>query len=169
MEYQMIKITNPNWLRFVTKEVETLCGKLQIPAITSQSLWAYFAESMGRGAMQKAQLGIELEEFWAVFSGDLTMENPDDSPRCHAFAHWFKAGLPHVGTVICDAIYSWNRKADPAEMLYKEFVEFGKRLRCTYYMAECANKELFRLFHMKLEKLGIKIVQTGRIQFVGRL
>jgi len=163
------KITNPNWLRLAAKEIDTLAAKLEIPTVTGQSLWAYYSESIARGAIQKQQLGVELEEFWAVFSGDLSMQDADKPPKCQAFAHWYKMAFPHVGAVCCDGIYSWNRMADPAEALYREFVNFGKRLRCTYYMAECSTNSLYRLFRAKLEALGVNIVKTGRIQFVGRL
>lgn len=169
MEFQKIKITNPQWLKFISKEIEAFVNKVNIKTVTPQSQWTAFAESISRAAVQKLTIGVEMEEFWAVLSGDLSMSDPDNAPKCHAFAHWMKLGVPHIGTVLCDALYSWNRQSEPAQLLYQEFIDFGKKLRCPYYQIECRDEALARLFEKNGKKLGIDTVErTGRIQLIGR-
>jgi len=145
-----IKITNPLWLRYIAPRVEKFAKIIDVEGVSYEFLITYF--------QQTAQYGGNRAEFWVVIN--------DNEPL--AFAHWYVSGLPNIGKVNCDYIYSWVKDRRPAEMLVKEFIEFGKRNNCPLYQGDSISEPAFRAMRKIASKIGYDIKRTGNIQFVGR-
>jgi len=146
-----VKITNPVWLGNIAPMIKTFTEKINVPIITYETLYAFFAQAV--------QYGGDLVEFWVVQDSDF---------KAMAFAMWSVRGLPCRGVVHCNFIYSWNRSRKPIEILLDEFIKFGKRNRCPYYEADTISEELYRVFRLAAHKKGFELNKTGKINFLGR-
>ena len=133
------KVTNAHYLATIAPRIQQLRDKLDIPSITYEGLFTFFATSI--------QFGAGNSEFVIVF----------DEGKPTAFAHWYALGLPHSGRVFCDYVYSWGKKHDALEMLYKEFVEFGKKKRAVYYGGCAINEKTLSIFKKTSEDLGFEL------------
>jgi len=145
-----IKITNPLWLRYIAPRVEKFIKLVNAEGISYEYLITYF--------QQTAQYGGSRAEFWVAIN--------DNKPL--AFAHWYVCGLPNIGKVNCDYIYSWVKDRRPAEILVKEFIEFGKRNNCPLYEGYSVRESVFRAERKILSKIGYDIKRMETIHFIGR-
>jgi hypothetical protein len=148
--FVLSKITNNHWLGLLAPTIKQFQEKINIPTITYETLFTYFAQGV--------QFGGDRVEFNVVHK----------ELKPYAFAHWMTRGLPHIGVAHCDFIYSWNRAREPIGMLIDGFREFGKRNRCTYYEADVINEAIFRVFRKAAAKRGFELEKTGIINFLGR-
>jgi len=151
---EALKITSPLYLGQIGPLIDRFNKKIQIPGITYESLYAYLA--------QNVQFGGDRAEFWIVYEGD----NPGENPV--AFADWFIKGLPHIGKVCCDFLYSSNRKREPVELLITEFEKFGLKHRAPLYEAYAINEELFRVHRLAATRKGYNITRLKTVNFLGR-
>jgi len=149
-KFQLSKITNNHWLGLLAPTIKQFQEKINIPTITYETLYTYFANGI--------QFGGDLSEFCVI--------HKDFKP--YAFAHWMVRGLPHIGVAHCDFIYSWNRAREPIEMLIDGLHDFGKRNRCVYYEGDVINESIFRVFRKAAARRGFKLEKTGIINFLGR-
>ena len=164
-EYQISKVVNPELLSALNSEVIKFAEKMDLDGVTSQSLWLYFYESIQRSVIQENSGMPITEEFWVVYTID---DDTTGTIAIHAFSHWFKQGLPHVGSVYCDFMYSWNTAKKPASMLINKFVEFGKRHHCPWYEFDAVNERVYTVFKKAAEKRGYEIKRRPRVNCIGR-
>ena len=150
VEFEIAKISNPNWLGTLGPQIKTFCDKAALPTITYETLYTYF--------LRTVQHGSGMAEFHVVFK--------DKEPI--AFAHWFVCDLPHRGVVFCDWIHSWNRMRQPIEMLLDKFFEFGKVKHSPIYKGTAINQAVFRVFRKAASKRGYKLEITELVDFIGR-
>lgn len=151
-----VKITNPFYLGTVAPFISDFLKKVPIPGVTYESLYTYFANTVQHGAASMDANVRNKAEFWVVFE--------DDAPI--AFAHWFVKGLPTIGMVHCDFIYSWQRKKDPANLLLDEFKRFGEDHRAQIWEADATNKAVYEVLKRACESRGMVVTETGQINFV---
>lgn len=145
-----LKITNPLWLGQLGPKIESFVKKIKVAGITYESLYAYFVQSI--------QYGGEMSEFWVVF----------DNGQPVAFAHWLVRGLPHIGKVYCDFIYSWTKQKEPASLLLDEFINFGKKHRAPIYEGDATSEVTFRVFRKIAHTKGYDLEKSNHVNFVGR-
>lgn len=150
VEFQLAKISNPNWLGMLAPQIKIFCEKLNLPTITYETLYTYFLRTI--------QHGGDNVEFWVVLK--------DSEPI--AFAHWFVNGLPHRGAVSCDYIHSWNRMREPIQLLIEKFIAFGKENHAPIYTGTATSEAVFRVFRKAGAKQGLKLEKTSLIDFMGR-
>jgi hypothetical protein len=146
---KLYKITNPLWLTAIAPRVDEFIKKIDIDGITYDSMMVYLRQCV--------QFGGTVNEFWVVV---------DEEPV--AFANFGVRGLPHIGKVMCDYIYSWSKSHEPVMMLMGEFAEFGKRNRCLIYEGDAISEFTFRAFRKAASKLGYELKKRENIQFMGR-
>lgn len=144
------KITNPLYLGQIGPMIDKFNKKIEIPGITYESLYSYFA--------QNVQFGGDRVEFWLVFE--------DETPV--AFADWFVKPLPHIGKVCCDFLYSNNRMREPVELLVDEYEKFGLKHRAPIYEAYAITEELFRVHKLAATRKGYEITRMKTVNFLGR-
>ena len=154
-ELKAIKITNAWWLGKVGPFISEYLKKVPTTGVTYETLYSYIAQTVQNGDICKQQGMRDRGEFWVVF---------DEKPI--AFAHWFLKGLPFIGTVHCDLIYSWQRKKDPANLLLDEFQEFGVDHRAQFWEADATNRAVFEVLKRACEKRGFEVQETGQINFM---
>lgn len=155
-ELKLIKVTNPFYLGVAGPFVSEFLKKVPVAGVTYESLYMHFANTVQHGAVS-LQKGIrDNAEFWLVLE--------DDKPI--AFGHWYVKGLPSTGTVFCDFIYSWQRKKDPAGMLFDEFKKFGIDHRAQIYEACATNAVVFKVLSNAAVKRGMTVHETNWNHFV---
>jgi hypothetical protein len=147
-----LKITNPLWLGQIGPKIDSFVKKINVAGITYESLYSYFAQSI--------QHGGEMSEFWCVFD--------EEQRQPVAFAHWLVRGLPHIGKVYCDFVYSWTKQREPASLLIDKFIDFGKKHRSPIYEGDAINEITFRLFRKTAHDKGYGLEKSGHVNFVGR-
>ena len=149
-ELKIGKVTDPVWLGKLGPEIKTFAEKLNLPTITYETLFTYFANTVqfGESAGDKIQ-------FWMVYQDDGGF-----TPV--AFAHWFVCGLPHRGVVFADFIYSWNRMREPVVMLLDKFVKFGIENHAPIYKGTAINETVFRVFRKAASKRQANGARTSR-------
>jgi len=150
MEFKAIKITNPLYLGQIGPMIDKFNKIIKIEGITYESLYSYFAQNI--------QFGGDKVEFWVVYEGD----NPV------GFGSWFVRGLPYIGRVCCDFLYSSNRKREPVELLVDEFEKFGLKHRAPLYEAYAISEELFRVHKLAATRKGYEVTRLKTVNFVGR-
>lgn len=153
---RLLKITNPNWLLNIAPRISEFARHLKEDHIPYEQLSSYLAMSIQKAHLQR--LKHDTSEFWVVI----------DNNEPKAFAHWGIRDLPNLGKVYMDGIYSWSRSKKAVEMLVQEFIEFGKKHRCTIYEFDCINKKVYDIFKTYANKLGYDFNDTGRIHCIGR-
>ncbi|MHC4292660.1 MAG: hypothetical protein ACYSTX_00065 [Planctomycetota bacterium] len=149
-DFEIIKITNPNWLGVIGPQIQSFTKKINLPNITYETLFTYFINTI--------QYGGDAAEFHVTMEGK--------SPV--AFAHWFVCGLPHRGAVYMDWIYSWTKKQRAVSLLVDEFVEFGKKQHAPIYKGQAISLSVYRLFRKLSSEKGYKLDKTSLIDFIGR-
>ncbi len=150
MEVKALKITNPLYLGQIGPLIDKFNKKIKLDGVTYESLYTYFA--------QNVQFGGDRAEFWIAYE--------DEQPV--GFADWFVRGLPHVGKVCCDFLYSSNRKREPVELLVDEFEKFGLKHRAPLYEAYAINEELFRVHRLAATRKGYNVTRLKTVNFLGR-
>ncbi len=150
------KITEPRWLGILGPKINEYSKFLKEQHITYESLFTYIAMGIQHGRRSDGK--PDTSEFWVCFN--------DGKPR--AFAHWFVRPIPHIGKVYMDGIYSWAKTPRVVHLLLDEFLEFGKRHRCTTYEADLINEKVFNLFTKYGDEKGYDIKDTGGIHAIGR-
>ena len=150
MEVKAIKITNPLYLGNIGPMIDKFNKKIQIPGVTYESLYSYFAQNI--------QLGGDKAEFWVVYEDE----------KAVGFGNWFLRGLPHIGKVCCDFLYSSNRMREPVELLINEFEKFGLKFKAPIYEAYAINEELFRVHRLAATRKGYEITRLKTVNFLGR-
>ena len=155
MEIKLVKINNPNWVAQLGPMIEDFCAKIHMPNINYYSVVAYFQNT--------AQLGGELSELWVAFDSDKL-----DIPM--GFAHWSVRGIPLVGTVYFDYLYSKaNRKAVVREFI-KKFLAFGKKLNSPWYMFDAiSNPKLLKYFNRFAKEFNLNLIEQPYIPFLARI
>lgn len=149
-QFKAQKITNPLYLGHIGPMIDKFNKKINFAGITYESLYSYFAQNI--------QFGGDRAEFWIVYE--------DDKPV--GFADWFVRGLPHIGKVCCDFLYSSNRMREPVELLHDEFEKFGLKHRAPLYEAYAINEELFRVHRLAATRKGYDITRLKTVNFIGR-
>ncbi len=151
------KITEPKWLGILGPKINEYSTKyLKDLHISYEALFSYYSMSIQLGRREK---GIpDTSEFWVVFN--------EGKPR--AFAHWGIRLLPHIGKVYMDSIYSWAKTPKATSMLLDEFIEFGKRHRCTTIEGEVMSEKVFNIFVKHLDGKGYDLNNVGSIHCIGR-
>lgn len=147
---KILKINNPHWLHAIAPQIDEFVKIVNVPGIYGQTLATYFLNTI--------QHGRNLAEFWVAFK--------DDTPI--AFAHWFVKGLPHVGKVELDFIYSWEKEPEAADLLIDEFKRFGDRHHAPLYEGEAIDEQRFRIFQRHTKKRGLELIKQSQITFIGR-
>ena len=134
--------------------IDAFNKKIKIPGITYESLYTYFANNI--------QFGGDKAEFWIVYEGEREGEKPV------GFGSWCVRGLPHIGKVCCDFLYSSNRRREPVELLINEFEKFGLKHRAPIYEAFAISEELFRVHKLAATRKGYEITRMKTVNFLGR-
>lgn len=155
-DLKKVKITNPLWLGVVGPFISDFLKKVPVPGITYESLYMYFANTVQNGAVALDRKLRDMGEFWVVLENEKPI----------AFAHWFVKGAPFVGVVHCDFVYSWQRKKDPANMLFEEFKRFGEDHRAQIWEADASNRAVFEVLKRSADRHGVEVEETGQINFV---
>lgn len=150
------KITEPKWLGILGPKINEYTKFLKEQQVTYESLFSYLAVSIQTARMENDK--PDRSEFWVCFN--------DGKPR--AFAHWFVRPLPHIGKVYMDGIYSWAKTPRAVSLLIDEYLEFGKRHRCSTYEADCINEKIFKIFTKYADEKGYDFKDTGTINSIGR-
>jgi len=150
MEVKALKITNPLYLGQIAPLIDKFNKKIKIPGITYESLYTYFAQNI--------QLGGDRAEFWVVYEDEKVV----------GFGSWVFRGLPHIGKVCCDFLYSPNRKREPVELLINEFEKFGLHHKAPLYEAYAINEELFRVHRLAATRKGYEVTRLKTVNFLGR-
>ena len=153
---EKIKITNPFWLGKVAPFINEFLQKVPTPGITYEGFYAYLANTVQHGDVAKKEGVRDRAEFWVVME--------DDKPI--ALAHWYVRALPYFGTVFCDAIYSWQRKKEPAALLLDEFEKFGVDHRAQFWEADAHNQAVFKVLQKACNSRGYQVDPSGRVNFV---
>lgn len=143
-----VKITNPNWMGYIAPEIKAFFERTNPIGITYESLYTYLVRAV--------QYGRDKDEFWVVFDDDKPMK---------VWGHWFVKGIPAIGKVYCDCIYNGEGNVEATRTLLREFVEFGKRNRCTIYEADAVNKKVFRVLCDHADFLGFDVHKSDTINF----
>ena len=150
------KITEPRWLGMIGPRINEYVKFLKEQHISYESLFTYLAMSIQGGRREPP--AHDVSEFWVV--------NNEGKPK--AFAHWFVRPVPHIGKVYMDGIYSWAKTPRVVSMLIDEFLEFGKRHRCSIYEADCINEKVFDIIEKYVNEKGYDFKNTGSIHAIGR-
>ena len=150
MEAKALKITNPLYLGQIGPLIDKFNKKINLDGVTYESLYTYFA--------QNVQFGGDKADFWIVYEDEKQV----------GFANWFVRGLPHIGKVCCDFLYSSNRMREPVELLHVEFEKFGLKHRAPLYEAYAINEELFRVHRLAATRKGYKVSILKTVNFIGR-
>ena len=145
-----LKITNPLWLGTIAPHINDFAKKVPVQGITYEGFYSYLAASI--------QFGGEINETWVIM---------DDSKPV-AFGHFLVLGQPYIGSVLCDAVYSWAKSREPASLLIDEFINFGIRHKAPIYTASLISEAAYRLFSKLAKDKGYKIEKSGLIHMVGR-
>lgn len=145
-----LKITNPLWLGSIGPQINDFVKKVPVQGITYESFYTYLAQSV--------QFGGEINELWAVI----------DTEGPVGLAHWLVLGLPYIGTVLCDGIYSWTKDRESASLLVDEFINFGLKHKAPIYTASLANEKIYQIFSKHAKDKGYEIIKSGLIHMVGR-
>lgn len=156
---EAIKITNPQWLGYIAPRIAEFAAKLNVAGISYETLYTYFVNSVQHSLKVEIQNkddgGPKLEdmsEFWVVLEEDGTPVG---------FAHWYVRGLPHVGKVMCDSIYSWGKNREIFRKLLDEFEDFGRRHRATIYECDALNDAVVRLYNSAAKSKGYNLKVTS--------
>ncbi len=150
-KFELIKISNPNWLGVLGPQIKVFADKINLPTITYETLYTYFLRTI--------QHQGDIAQFWVV---------NDTDNNTVAFAHWYVCDLPHRGLVFCDFIHSWNRMREPIQMLVDEFYKFGVKKHAPLYKGTALNESVFRVFRKAASKRGFELNKTTLIDFIGR-
>lgn len=145
-----VKITNALWLGSIGPHINDFSKKVVIPGITYESLFGYFTATV--------QFGGDMAEFWVII----------DEEKPTAFAHWFVRGLPAIGKVFCDWIYSWTKDSNAVSLLLDEYEKFGLRHRAVLFEGEAIDEVVFRAFRKACTKKGYTLTRSNRINFTAR-
>lgn len=156
-ELRAVKITNPFWLGKVAPFINDFLKKIHIPGVTYETLYTYLASTVQNGAVSIEDGVRDRAELWVVFE--------DKDPV--AFGHWFVKGLPTIGMVHCDLLYSWQRKREPANLLFDEFKRFGIEHRAQIWEADASNRVVFEVFKKACESRGLTVYESDKITFMG--
>ena len=159
-ELTKLKITNPFWLGQIGPFLSEFLKKVSVPGVTYESLYTHFANTVQHGAVALDQNVRDNAELWVVFEENEAGNNPI------AFGHWFTKGPPFIGTVFCDFIYSWQRKKEPAGLLYDEFLKFGVDHRAKIWEAVAANDAVFKVLSRAASQRGLKVYPQNWKHFV---
>lgn len=166
-KFKLSKITNPEFLGALNKEIIKLADKVGIPGITHQTLWTYFYQSIQRSHLQEQSLGKTNEEFWVVYT-EVGNKEENLPPLVHAFAHWYKKSLPDIGKVYCDWMYSWQTSKMPVQLLIDKFLKFGETHHCPWYEYDAINERVYTVLKKAADKKGGEISRQARINCIGR-
>ena len=151
------KITEPRWLGMIGPKINEFAKQyLKDLHVGYEALFSYYSMSIQMGRREKGT--PDTAEFWVVFN--------EGKPR--AFAHWVVRPLPHVGKVYMDSIYSWAKTPKATSMLLDEFLEFGKRHRCSTIEGEVLNEKVFDVFKKHLDEKGYDFGDVKTIHCIGR-
>ncbi len=150
------KITEPKWLGMIGPKINEYVKHLKEQQISYEALFSYLSVSITAGRREPP--APDVSEFWVAFN--------EGKPR--AFAHWFVRPLPHIGKVYIDGIYSWAKTPRAVSLLIDEYLEFGKRHRCSTYEADCINEKIFKIFTKYADEKGYDFKDTGTINSIGR-
>ena len=150
MEFKALKITNLLYLGQIGPIIDKFNKKINIEGVTYESLYSYFAQNI--------QFGGDRVEFWVVYG--------DETPV--GFANWSVRGLPYIGRVCCNYLYSSNRMREPVELLVNEFEKFGLKHRAPLYEAYAITEELFRVHKLAATRKGYEVTRLKTVNFVGR-
>ena len=152
MELRAQKITNPRYLVNVAPEVKSYVEKIESESLNYEALMSYFFNSVQYGNHMKT-------EFWVVY----------EKNKVVGFAHWGVKPPPlHVGHVLCDFVYSHNRRREPIDLLVNEFINFGKAQRCTLYEFVTFNKSTFEVINKAFTEKGLSVKDAAHKIFTAR-
>jgi len=149
-EIKTVRLTNPLALGMIGPFIKSFVEKMDVPTITYETLYTYFVDSIQRGG--------DVTEFWVVLKGEEPI----------AFAHWLVKGVPHVGVVYADFIYSWNRMAGPVDALIETLLDFAKRHRCRWITGDAINEVVYKIFEKYAKKNGFEMIRSNRIHWMGK-
>lgn len=154
------KITNPNYLGIIAplvmrfhKRVKESSGLYE--GIRYETLFTYLTKlvQMGHGKPE------DNAEVWVA-------HNDENHPV--GFAAWHVMDLPHIGKVFCPCLFNDTRNQKAIRELYEEFIQFGRRHRCTLYQYFAVNEKVGNYFANILEKKGVVVKETGAREYIGR-
>lgn len=120
-----LKITNPLWVGELGPRIQKFIEIIKPEGITFPNFHAFLC--------QVVQFGKESSELWVVL---------DDEQNPLAFAQWNVRPLPYIGCVEMPWIYNWSKNRKATEMLYEEFMDFGRKWNAPYLMGIAANDKL---------------------------
>jgi hypothetical protein len=155
-ELKIVKITNPFYLGKTGPFVAEFLKKVPVAGVTYETLYTHFANTVQHGQIALQQGVRDKAEFWVVL----------DEGKPIAFAHWFVKGVPYIGTVMCDFVYSWQRKKEPAGMLFDEFKRFGLDHRAQIWESCATNNSVFQVLKNAALERGMDVHETNWNHFV---
>jgi hypothetical protein len=158
IDIKLVKVKNPLFVGEIAGSIKDFNDRIAIPTITYETLYSYFCNTV--------QYGGDHAEFWIAYTDTIENGLPKFTPL--AFAHWYVKGLPHMGVVYCDFIYSWNRMREPVSLLIDEFLKFGTKMNAPYYEGEAINETVFRVFRKSAYKKCLELNKTNLTNFIGR-
>ena len=150
------KITNPQWLLTIAPKISEYAKYLKEQHISYEALASYIAMSVQAG--RRIDGKPDTSEFWVV--------STEGKPR--AFAHWFVRPIPHIGKVYLDGIYSWAKTPKVIHLLLDEFLEFGKRHRCSLYEADAVNEKVYGIFEKYADEKGYEVARSTGIHGIAK-
>jgi hypothetical protein len=157
-EIKVIKIENPEYIGVIAPFINGFLEKVAIPGVTYESLYTFLSQTVQMGQAQKHMGLRDTQELWVVLDGKKPL----------AFARWFVMGLPYLGCVSCDIIYSWNRKAEPVKLLIEKFRQFSYDHRSPMGYIDAHNEALFKVFKKYAEEYGYEVNRTEKVNFTVR-
>lgn len=157
-EITVQKITNVKYLTILAPHIQKFHNKVKVKGVEYESLVTYFMNTVQHGASNLVNgVARDLFEFWVVFE--------DRQPI--AFAHMLLRGLPHIGKVYMDFIYSWTKNPEAVRALMEAFRKFGLDHRAVYYEGDAINKTVLRLFKKVAGEFNHYVEESDHINFIG--
>lgn len=149
---KIVKVNNPNWVANLGPLVQDFCEKIDMPNINFYSVIAYFQRT--------AQIGGELAELWTAFEDDIPI----------GFAHWCVRGIPLVGTVYLDYLYSKANKREVVKKFIEQFLRYGAKHNSPWYMLDIMkNPKLLKYLRRFAGIYDAKLIEQPYVPFLARL
>ena len=148
---QTLKITNPLYVGSLAPLIQNYVKRVPFPGVTYESFYTFLANI--------AQFGGMNSELWVVLDAD---------KQPLAFAVWSVIGLPHVGTVYMQHIYSKAKNKKITLELVQQWEKFGLEKNCPIFMFDAVNEPVCKYFEGLMKEIGYNINKTGFIHCVGR-
>ena len=145
-----MKITNPLFLGQMASLIMDFMKQVPAEGLAYENLYAYFANNV--------QHGGEIAEFHVAFE--------DGKPV--GFIHFYVCGLPFLGSVTSDYIYSKSDNNEIVQGLTTNFIEFGKKHKAPIYRGTFINKKVFDHLQGVAKEMGYQCRDAKLVSFVAR-